>query len=59
MSMSVKQCPVCEKNLPDPLPPFCEQCGWEVLLFLEEIPEDIEKEYHQRLEIVKRKLSFS
>jgi len=47
-------CPVCEKNLPDPLPSFCEQCGWEVLLFLEEIPEDIEKEYHQRLEIAKR-----
>jgi len=52
--MSTINCPVCEKNLPDPLPSFCEQCAWEVLLFLEEIPGDIEKEYHQRLERAKR-----
>ena len=23
-------CPVCEKTLPEALPPFCDQCGWDL-----------------------------
>lgn len=26
----MQKCPVCEKRLEDPLPPFCNQCGWDL-----------------------------
>ncbi|MBT9156007.1 MAG: hypothetical protein DDT37_00982 [Firmicutes bacterium] len=40
--MREKQCPVCEKEIPTPLPPFCDRCGWNF------------NEYTQKLIIAKR-----
>jgi len=58
--MSTKQCPVCENNLPDPLPPFCEQCAWDLendltlVPTMHKIPEEVQRIYVQRLAIAKR-----
>ncbi len=53
-------CPVCNFNLSDPLPPFCDQCGWDfkhditLVPSIHEIPENIRSEYIQRLSIARR-----
>ena len=53
-------CPVCEKELPGPLPPSCEQCGWDLEsditlnVWVTEIPEQTRNRYTQRLAIAKR-----
>lgn len=52
-------CPVCEMKLPNPIPLFCEQCGWDLkhditlVPSLHELPQDVVEEYNQRLSIAK------
>ena len=52
-------CPVCEKALPEALPPFCDQCGWDLKSDLTLVPtlggidDATIAEYRQRLETAK------
>jgi tetratricopeptide (TPR) repeat protein len=53
-------CPVCRQVLHKPLPPFCDQCGWDLendlilVASLDPIPENVQKKYTQRLAIAIR-----
>ncbi len=53
------QCPVCEMELPEPVPSFCERCGWELKndltfgIFLD-LPDAVIEEYRQRVGIARK-----
>jgi len=55
----MKTCPVCELELPDPVPPFCPRCAWDLkndptlTVFLSPIPDEVVEEYRQRFGIAK------
>jgi len=57
--MKEKKCPICEIELPDPLPLFCSQCGWDLKndltlnIFLD-MPDSVIEEYKQRFAIARR-----
>jgi len=52
-------CPVCELELPDPVPPFCPRCAWNLkddptlTVFLSPIPDEVVEEYRQRFGIAR------
>jgi len=54
------ECPVCGTSLLEPIPPVCEQCGWDLgnditlVTSGHEIPQGITKNYQKRVEIAKR-----
>jgi len=55
----MKTCPVCELELPDPVPPFCPRCAWglkndpTLTVFLSPIPDEVVEEYRQRFGIAR------
>lgn len=50
-----KNCPVCDLDFKDPLPPFCPRCGWDlkndltIVPTVGDLPEAVIEEYRQRL----------
>ena len=59
----MQKCPVCEKRLEEPLPPFCDQCGWDLkndltlAVFIGDISESVVEEYQRRLATARRNWS--
>lgn len=59
----MSQCPVCKKELPAPLPPFCDRCGWDLkndltlMVSISDIPGSVVEEYTQRLATARRNWS--
>lgn len=53
------RCPVCERELPEPIPGFCEQCSWDLendITLVHSsgpIPESIRADYLTRLRIMR------
>jgi len=54
------QCPVCGIRIPEPITPFCGQCGWDLgnditlMTSIGPIPERIRDDYQRRVEIARR-----
>ncbi|MCW3488694.1 hypothetical protein [Dethiobacter alkaliphilus] len=58
-----RYCPVCNLKLPNPLPPFCHQCGWDLenditlMSSLHELPDHLCENYQKRVEIARKNLN--
>jgi hypothetical protein len=55
----MKQCPICDIELSEPVPPFCKQCAWDLkndltLVPSLSLPEAVIEEYTQRYRAAKR-----
>ena len=55
--MKNKKCPICELQIPNPIPTFCEQCGWDfsnditLIGSIGSIPERVKKDYQNRIDL--------
>ena len=53
------KCPVCEASIAEPVPSYCERCGWDLanditlVTSVHEIPEKVRSDYLARVKIAK------
>ena len=53
------RCPVCEARIAEPVPPYCDRCGWDLanditlVTSVHEIPEKVRSDYLARVKIAR------